>query len=157
MLHHTQGEETNRETQYLSESEAQQVIGLWAEREPERESRRGQTTVRDLAEGLQVSEAEVRAMLEEIRDRREAEAMSIRQAEEVVFRSRHGVPVFVVLAAIAAILLIMGIATVRVSSSPPVVPPAPDPAVAVPITPAPEVPPRSTGATAEAPAAPSAR
>ena len=59
------------DSETMSQSESAEVIKLWAEKQ-RGEIRPGQMSVRDIAEGLDIPPEEARALLEEVRGRKEA-------------------------------------------------------------------------------------
>src|SRR5687768_17540947 len=100
----------------VSNDEAKQVFELWAERQRQRDQAESQPSVRDIAEGLHISETEVHGLLIEVR------------ARQLARTPRRGIPVaaavvacFVLLAAV----VVFGFMSAGPTSAPVIAPTSP--------------------------------
>lgn len=116
--------------QRVTEEEAKAVLDLWSARQ----EASGQASVRDLAEALRISEAEVSLMLHEIRAKKAAETLAFREEGYFPVPSRRRRLITMLAGLLIAGILVMFFATLEGESSPA----APAPAPVETLRPAPE-------------------
>jgi len=82
-LNHLQSEE-DLPTTHITDEEAHAMVELWASRQPATQAINATASVRDFAEGLNMSPAEADALLQEVRRNAEAKRLAEEEAEQRV-------------------------------------------------------------------------